>query len=361
MTIKQLALGEEHASTDEKSDIDKVAEIEVKLLEKTTEERESKNPHPHPKMQRGQHPKQHGCVCAEFVVEGDLPETVRVGLFKEAKTFPAWVRFSNARTQDDSKPGAHGMAIKLMEVEGEKLLKEEGNAKTQDFLLFDHPVFFIRNVKDYVLLDEVIKKAKSPNSPPIEFIFPSFNPFGWHVHEFLILLALRSKKIGSPLETQYWSGTAYKLGSQAVKYFVKPSGETSSRSPLKTRDYLREAMISHLTEEKREARFDFYVQIQTDPVKMPVEDPTIEWKNPKQYKVATIRIPPQRFNSPEQMTFGENLSFTPWHALLEHKPLGGLNRARKEVYIRLSKLRHDKNGARTEEPTPDTFSCNLLD
>ena len=64
---------------------------------------------------------------------------------------------------------------------------------------------------------------------------------------------------------------------------------------------------------------------------MPVEDPTVEWTAPWQ-KVATIRIPPQSFDSPEQMAFGENLSFTPWHTLPEHRPLGGVNRARKRIY-----------------------------
>ena len=82
-------------------------------------------------------------------------------------------------------------------------------------------------------------------------------------------------------------------------------------------------MSAHLQE--REARFDFLVQLQTDPVAMPVEDPTVVWDetaSPYQ-KAATIRIPSQSFESMEQMQFCENLSFTPWHALCEHRPLGG--------------------------------------
>jgi hypothetical protein len=364
--IKELELGEEQIPLDEELDIDQVAEIETRLLTRATEIRELKAQNPDPKMQRGQHPKQHGCLWAEFIVESNLPECIKVGLFKEAKLFPAWIRFSNARTQDDSKPGAHGMSIKLMEVEGNKVLEDQRDSRTQDFILFDHPVFFIQNVKDYVLFDKELEKAfdKSPDASPnlFEFIFSNFNPLNWRVREILILSALRSKKIGSPLETQYWSATPYALGSHAVKYFVKPSSKISSRTPLKTKDYLRDVMIADLTGERKEVYFDFYVQIQTDPIKMPVEDPTIEWKKTKQYKVATIRIPPQRFDSPEQMKFGENLSFTPWHALLEHRPLGGINRARKEVYLRTSKLRHEKNEALPqEEPTPVTFSPSLLD
>jgi hypothetical protein len=29
----------------------------------------------------------------------------------------------------------------------------------------------------------------------------------------------------------------------------------------------------------------------------------------------------------------QNLSFDPWHALVEHTPLGGVMRARKEAYF----------------------------
>ncbi|KCZ12231.1 catalase domain protein, partial [Acinetobacter baumannii 42057_5] len=48
-----------------------------------------------------------------------------------------------------------------------------------------------------------------------------------------------------------------------------------------------------------------------------------EWKENEApfYQVATIHIPKQSFDTPEQNQFCENLSFTPWHALPEHKPL----------------------------------------
>ena len=54
---------------------------------------------------------------------------------------------------------------------------------------------------------------------------------------------------------------------------------------------------------------------------MPVENPTIAWDEAASpfRKVATIRIPAQTFDTPEQMTFCENLSYTPWHALPEHE------------------------------------------
>src|SRR5262249_26153593 len=49
----------------------------------------------------------------------------------------------------------------------------------------------------------------------------------------------------------------------------------------------------------------------------------------------------------------ENLSFSPWHCLPDHKPLGAVNRVRRAVYIAISKRRRELNGAPQFEPIGD--------
>jgi hypothetical protein len=85
---------------------------------------------------------------------------------------------------------------------------------------------------------------------------------------------------------------------------------------------------------------------------MPVETPMKIWSEEASpfVKVARIDIPSQSFRSDEQMKFCENLSYTPWHALPEHRPLGGINRLRKVVYETISTERHKLNGVRPQEP-----------
>ena len=308
---------------------------------------------------RGQHPKGHGVVWAEFTVEPNLPEDLKVGVFREpGKTFPAWVRFSNAAEKDDTKGGLHGMAIKLMDVEGEKVLGSEKNEKTQDFILIDHPVFFIRNAQDLAGFFNAL--AQSPGKPPLKFFFPEANPLKWHTRELQILMAMRQKKIESPLATEYWSTTPYQLGSMAIKFSTKPTGSQIEPSVSKTKDYLHTAIVEQL--KTQDASFDFLIQRQTDPVKMPIEDPTVKWNEKESpfQKVATIRIPRQVFDSPEQTAFGENLSFTPWHSLLEHTPLGSINQVRKVVYPSLSEQRHQFYQVASEEPTLQSFTPSLL-
>jgi hypothetical protein len=98
-------------------------------------------------------------------------------------------------------------------------------------------------------------------------------------------------------------------------------------------DYLTRALVNGL--QSQEALFDFKVQLQTDPQAMPVEDASVEWDEnvSRPITVATLRIPTQQVDpSGDLATKCEAMSFNPWQALAEHRPMGGMNRLRKVVY-----------------------------
>ena len=290
---------------------------------------------------RGAHAKAHGCVQAEFRVLDNLPEEVRVGIFRDPRVYPAWIRYSNAfgKMQDDSVGDARGMAIKLMGV-------ERSESGTQDFVMINHPVFLVRNAADYV----EFQKALSENSP-VKFFFPGLNPFNFRLHEFGIANAIRSTKVANPLDTRYWSTTPYLFGDTEMKFSARHCGPASPFIETISPDFLRENMQKHLAES--EACFDFLVQLHKRPSEMPIEDATVEWseKDSPFIPVARITIPAQKFASPKQLALCENLSFTPWHTIPEHRPLGGINRVRKTVYDTISRVRHELNGEERREPT----------
>lgn len=339
----QLELGKEYPTLDETEAIKEIEQISVKALQQSYPE----NVRP---VLRDAHPKHHGCVKAEFIVNDNIPAELKIGIFKEPRSFTAGIRFSNNKVQDDTENDVRGMAIKLFGVEGEKVLAGQKHAQTQDFLLINHPVFFLANLQDYVDFFQAREAAK--DKFPYQFFF-SLNPSKWHLREFIIGMQMKNKKVSSPLTIRYWSSTPYKLGAQAVKYSAKPSNvDTFTQSSATSPDYLRQRMSEHLN--NRTASFDFLIQLQTDAKKMPIEDPTVEWKSPF-YKVATIKIPQQNFDTPTKMNFCENLSFTPWHSLPEHQPLGGINRARKRVYESIANLRRESNHVSLEEPTEEEF------
>jgi hypothetical protein len=281
---------------------------------------------------RGEHPKPHGGVWARFRVEEDIPSEFRAGIFKTPGDYLALVRYSNGRNLDDRLPDVRGMAIKV-------LIPQDGqDPLQQDFLLVNHPVFFGRNVQH--TLDFLV--ATVQGTPPAQLAMTT--------HPALI--GFSTQVTSSLLTLTYWSQTPYLLGETAVKYLAAPSSRQRQEAIAleDSPDCLRTAMIEQLTLEKVEAVFDFCVNPQTDADAMPIEDPTVEWKSDP-VKLASISIFPQKFNSPEQMTFVENLHWTPWDGVPGHKPLGGINRARQLVYQDSLQRRHDTNGV---QATPIT-------
>ena len=78
------------------------------------------------------------------------------GLFKEPKTYQAWIRFSNQEgtINPDINPDIRGMAIKLMGVTGDKILEQEKDEQTQDFIVISTHVFVTKNVKEF---DDLVK------------------------------------------------------------------------------------------------------------------------------------------------------------------------------------------------------------
>ena len=79
------------------------------------------------------HNKLVGGFEARLEILGDLPEPARHGLFAGPKVYDALVRYSNGSgvPEDDAKPDIRGMAVKVLGVDGPKVL---GTARTQDFL-----------------------------------------------------------------------------------------------------------------------------------------------------------------------------------------------------------------------------------
>jgi hypothetical protein len=240
------------------------------------------------------------------------------------------------------------MAVKLLGVPGPKISDDEKS--TQDFLMITGPAFFVRNAADYVEFTKAAAAGK-----PMSFFFRGWNPFRWRYHELHMALKLIRKKTANPLSARYWSVAPYLMGDAGpAKFSARPCmAALDSKPDKKNPNFLRDAMSAQL--KNGTACFDFLVQLRKDPAQMPVEDPTIEWREKSSpfIKAATITIPAQTFENPEQQKFCENLSMNPWHALPEHRPLGGINRARKVVYETISKLRHGLNGAPRAEPTGD--------
>lgn len=289
--------------------------------------------------------KTHGLLKAEFHVLPDLPDDLRKGIFEDARSYRAWVRFAGPgpfAPADVDDNGVLSMSIKLMGVEGEKLLDDE--KMTQDFTGISAPTFTTPNIRENLKL----QKRINAGTPVLYFL----NPLDSHLLD-AVQQGLYAKLYGNPLEARYFSCVPYMFGEgRAVQYSMKPCGDGRTKVPKRpSANYLREAMRKTLSEE--EVSFDFMVQFQTDSHRMPVENASVRWpeKLSPYRKVATLRIPRQEFDSPEQLNFDRHLSFNPWHSVAAHRPLGNQNRARKHIYLETSKFRQRMNKDARIEPS----------
>ncbi len=286
---------------------------------------------------RGVHAKGHACVKAFVTVPTSLDPALQHGVFAKPDTqYKAWIRFSNSGSDmakaDDNARDARGMAIKLINA-GKNL----NGSNTQDFIAHNSPAFFVTSVADY---NAFVATKGDP-----KYFIKGWNPLNWRLRELWQLVNAYAPPPASPLWTEYFSNTAYKLGPHRVKFKMRACDGQSPATAVNPidPDFLQHNFALELAEHA--SCMQLMVQRQDATQTMPIEDATVLWKeNVVPFEtVAKIEIFKQVFDTPTQQQFCENLSFNPWNALAEHQPLGALNRARRMVYQASSELRHKLN------------------
>ena len=309
---------------------------------------------------RGVHPKSHGCVVGNIEINKDITPNLQVGLFsKPGKQYKTLIRFSNASVRlspdlENGENGSRGMAIKIFDVDGEMLIKDNG-ANNQDFLMINTPVFAFPNVRSYQRLTNALLASPSGVDPGAAFVERA----DWTDEDrdnlkktFKSLKLIKSKTVRNPLEVQYFAAAPSSFGKDRVmKFSATPCGGEKPQIPFNapgevTPNYLHEALASTVSQGKNVC-FDLNIQIKTvDQVKSDrqkvdradgdlIEDATRNWENTAFLKVAKITIPtPQTVDLADPMQQDcKAQAFNPWHSLAEHQPLGGINRLRRPVYI----------------------------
>jgi hypothetical protein len=282
------------------------------------------------------HAKSIGLVEAQFIINGDLDPYLKVGLFKNATTYQAWIRFSNSGSTPgpDFEKGLRGMAIKVMDVQSEQFIDEDIEGKTQDFILINSRSFVpgtgalaLDGVK--VILGKLWEKVTS-------FLHViTVSPIG--VIPFLKGVA-QSPNI---LEEVYHSATPYAFGDgKAIKWRAMPLKTITSTMPNDPdNDFLRERLIEDLSDKNsEEIAFELSIQFQENKETEPIDNSGVIWKT-KFKPVATIKIPKQNLNTEERLCKDARMSFSPGHAMIEHQPLGSVNMVRRKVYETLAKER----------------------
>lgn len=335
-----LGLAEEKIDADEKQSLDSIID----------QMKDQMRGHFKPgAYERGGNSKTHGILKATVTIRDDLPQHCRKGVFAEARTFPAYIRYAGPGPDvpaDIEDVGFTSMSIKLMDVPGKKLWDEEAN--TQDFITVCTPTFVTPNTRENAKL-----QYWSLLDMPIYYFI---NPFDSHLLDFF-MQGLWNETQYNPLGQRHWSCVPYLLGEgQAMMYSFVPRTKVVTRIPgvpfgKVPFNYLRENMVKTLS--RTDVEFDLMIQIQTDAHRMPIENAAVRWpeKLSPFIPAATVHIPQQIFDTAARAEFARKLKMNPWHCLPEHRPLGNQSRARQRMYRELSRLRQQMNNVSHYEPS----------
>lgn len=293
-----------------------------------------------PMMRRDAHPKHHGCVQTKLQIDNSkLAEKLRVGIFKENKSYEGIIRFSNGDPnfeKADIDKDVRGMALKFFDTDEENYLQKIGveeGPNVHDFVFMNTDGFFIANPSDY---EDFMRATQG------RFGVLSFLAFHWS--SLRAILGARVT-IANSLDIDYASATPYKLGDTSMKMKFKSCKGVKDQLPKRpSANFLGERLEETL--KTSEGCFDFYVQPNLDPHRNDIENALLVWdeRRSPMIKVGRLTIPKQTgFRSEARDLACEQLTFNPWRAPESMRPLGGVNRIRLEVYLNQFRLRDDYN------------------
>lgn len=291
---------------------------------------------------RATHAKSHGFLRGTLTVHDDLPPELAQGLFASpGATHDVVVRLATESGQldDDRKPNARGLSLKVFDVEGEKL---EPGTTTHDLLFNTLPFLPPGTAEKFMELSEIRERhfsdeeamAAEVAARPDAETMTSFSRLVGNIH---------------PLAHAYYTQGAFGYGDHVAKIAVFPG--TAEQEALADREVTNDddgsvlrALVESWTTD-RETVFDVRVQLRTSE-DMSVEDASVDWSQEESpYRsVATVRLPVQQPYSNARRVFGDDrLVFRPWHGLAAHRPLGSVNRLRRRGYEVLGAQRTDLN------------------
>ena len=312
---------------------------------------------------RSVHAKSHGLLEGELQVLDGLPLELAQGVFARPTTYPVVIRISTnpGDILDDTVSAPRGLAIKIIGVEGERLPGSEGET-TQDFILVTGPAFvapdaahFNKSLKLLAATTDTGQLWKKGFSALLRAAVAGLSALGKDAGP---LKALGGQPLTHPLGETFYTQTPYRHGKHVAKLSLAPVSATLKQLKDQPVDLagkpngLRSAVIDYFSAQG--AEWELRVQLRTNPETMPVEDASVPWPEEESPYVAVARITvasQPAWSEARAIQADDGMSFSPWHGITDHQPLGSINRARKDAYKMSADFRARHNGCPIHEPT----------
>ena len=300
------------------------------------------------------HAKSHGVLVGTLTVHSSLPEHLKQGLFANPASYPAILRFSTnpGDLLADSVSSPRGLAIKILNVPGEMVPFHSGN-NTQDIVCVNAKAFGTPNAGGF--LEQLKLLDKTLEYP--EGVKQAVSTVARSTNTILRAIGIHSgslDNIGHPythiLGETFSTIAPIRYGDYVAKLAVVPSSDNLKELTGKHIDAghgfnALEELIKEFFKEKT-ATWEIQSQLALDDGTTPIEDASKPWPedNSPYQTVATLTVPPQEsYSNSRQIFVDEQLSFSPWHALAAHQPLGGIMRSRRVAYEEAQQFRAARN------------------
>jgi len=312
---------------------------------------------------RSVHAKSHGLLIGELRVLDGLPLELSQGIFTNPGKWPVVMRLSTVPGDilDDSVSTPRGMAVKVVGVEGARLEGSERDV-TQDFVLVNGgPAFSAPGAKKFLgglkLLASTtdkaprLKKALSAALRGAEKIIESVGG------ESATIIGLGGHPKTHILGETFFSKAPILFGPYMAKISIVPisanlTGLTDAAVNVNGKpNGLRDAVVEFFA--KNNAEWELRVQLCTDLASMPIEDASVAWPEDASPYLAVARmtvVSQAAWNEERSKAIDDRMSFSPWHGILAHRPIGSIMRVRKAAYEMSAKFRAHHNDLKVEEP-----------
>lgn len=305
---------------------------------------------------RAVHAKSHALLRGELQVRADLPPEYAQGLFARPGAYPVVLRLSTSPGDilDDKVSTPRGLALKVLNVQGERLEGAEP-MPSQDFLMVNGPAFltpdarrFSRNLQLLAATTDRAEGAKKVLSAALRGLESLVESVGG---ESAALKGLGGHPLTNPLGETYFSQVPFRHGRYMAKYSIAPSSPALlalTDAPVDLDDDpdgLRHALSAFFSAQGGE--WELRAQLCADLETMPIEDASVVWPDDVSPHVVVGRItvaahPPVAVA--DLTTAEDGLFFSPWNALVDHQPLGSVNRARRPAYEASGRYRAARDG-----------------
>jgi hypothetical protein len=310
------------------------------------------------------HAKSHGLIRAKLTIDGNAPEEYRQGLFAEPGAYDAIVRLSTnpGDLLPDSVSSPRAWAIKVIGTPaGAAMLPGHEQHHTQDFLcrtekafgaadaeaFLSGLLFFEKHATGSTKLKEAVSTAARLAESAIERV-------GGRIDTL--------RELGYPethiLGETFYSQVPLRYGNHIAKIAFVPASKNlialRNKKLEHPGDYsaIRDGVVRFF--KTKRAEWNVCAQLATDLERTPIEDGTAVWPeelNPYVPVAKLVAEPQEAYSAARRIFVDEQLSFSPWHGLLAHQPLGNVNRARRLAYREAADFRRRQEGRAAIEPT----------